>query len=171
MNSASHLHMLQTEIIPTLQSVLTEDEFNNMIYQQDGSPIHITLLVKISHCHIHASYKNHCKLPKRLPFFVVLNFSKSSTAHVHWWPLNSGGFSTFRLYNDGPYKMIICVYENGEFHGFLFLTIVSSLFREVMQVLYNVFGPHRIWSRNNTAHLLHVHIIFPPKSPGTVISN
>ena len=67
--------------------------------------------------------------------------------------------------------MIICVYENGEFHGFLFITIVSSLFREVMQVLYNVFGPHRIWSRNNTAHLLHVHIIFPPKSPGTVISN
>ena len=61
MNSASHLHMLQTEIIPALQSVLTEEEFNNMIYQQDGSPIHITLLVKISHSHIHASYKNHCK--------------------------------------------------------------------------------------------------------------
>ena len=61
MNSASHLHMLQTEIIPALQSVLTEEEFNNMIYQQDGSPIHITLLVKIIHSHIHASYKNHCK--------------------------------------------------------------------------------------------------------------
>jgi hypothetical protein len=42
MNSASHLHMLQTEIIPALQSMLTEDEFNNMIYQQDGSPIHVT---------------------------------------------------------------------------------------------------------------------------------
>ena len=68
--------------------------------------------------------------------------------------------------------VIFCVYENGEFHCFLFIIIiVSFLFREVMQVLYNVFGPDRIWSRNNTAHLLHVHIIFPPKSPGTVILN
>jgi hypothetical protein len=67
--------------------------------------------------------------------------------------------------------MILCVYENGDLHVFLFIIMVSSLLREVMQVLYNIFGPDRIWCRNNTAHLLHVHIQFPPKSPGTVILN
>ena len=40
-----------------------------------------------------------------------------------------------------------------------------TLFRQSMELLYGLFGPDRVWSRDNTAHEFRMSVKWPPTSP------